>query len=91
MFTQARISFSCRLLCSSQKIFAVPFAELVCQMTALVELEDVVLGVEDGDPVHELEHLCHGGDELVLVHHAARILRVYTGSVFNPTAPGTCV
>jgi hypothetical protein len=69
---------------------AVFLAELVLQGTALLELEEVVLHVEDGDPVHEVERFGHDVCELFLRRHAARILCVYTGTVYNHAAPEAC-
>ena len=60
---------------------AVPLAELVLEGTALVELEEVVLRVEDGDPVHEVERLGHDAGELVLRRHVARAGRLYSRDV----------
>jgi hypothetical protein len=69
---------------------AVLGVELVFQCSTVFKLEDVVLGVEDGDPVHEVERLGHDARELVLGRHATRILRVYTGTVYNHAAPEAC-
>jgi glycolate oxidase len=64
--------------------------ELVLQGTAVFKLEDVVLDVEYRDLVDELERLGHDAGELVLGRHATRILRVYTGTVYNHAAPEAC-